>query len=61
MYKDEKAGVYRVLVGKPASRNHLEDPDIHGQMILKCVFEKWNGKAWAGSICLRIGTGGWRL
>ena len=26
----ERRGVYRVLVGKPEGRNHLEDPDVDG-------------------------------
>jgi hypothetical protein len=29
------AGAYRVLVGKPEGRNHLEDPGVNGRIILK--------------------------
>jgi hypothetical protein len=36
----------------------LEDPDIGKRIILKLIFEKWVGRAWAGLIWLRIGTGG---
>jgi hypothetical protein len=31
----ERRGVYRVLVGKPEGRNHLEDPGLDGRIILK--------------------------
>jgi hypothetical protein len=34
--------------------DHLED----GRIILKWIFENWDGEAWTGSIWLRIGTGG---
>jgi hypothetical protein len=51
-------GAYRVLVGKPEGKNHLEDQGVGGRIILKLIFEKWDWKAWAGSIWLRIGTGG---
>jgi hypothetical protein len=36
----------------------LEDPSVGGRIILKWLFENWNNRAWAGSIWLRIGTGG---
>jgi hypothetical protein len=41
----EGRGAYRVLVGRPKGRNHLEDLVI-------------DGRAWTGLIWLRIGTGG---
>jgi hypothetical protein len=34
---------YRVLVGKPEGRNHLEDPGLHGRIILKWILENWDG------------------
>jgi hypothetical protein len=35
-----------VLVGKPKERDHLEDLNIDGRIILKCIFKKWDGEAW---------------
>jgi len=35
--------VYRVLVGKPeGERDHLEDTDVDGMIILKWIFRKWD-------------------
>ena len=36
--------VYRVLVGKPEGRDHLEDPGVDGRIILGRIFRKWNGR-----------------
>jgi hypothetical protein len=36
----EKRGVYRVLVGKPYGKRHLEDPGVDGRIILKWIFRK---------------------
>jgi hypothetical protein len=38
-----RIGAYRVLVAKPEGRDHLEDPDIGGTIILKWMVEKWDG------------------
>jgi hypothetical protein len=37
----ERRGVYRVLVGEPEGKDHLEDPDIDGKIILIWIFGKW--------------------
>jgi hypothetical protein len=31
----EKRGAYRILVGRPAGKSHLEDPCVNGSIILK--------------------------
>jgi hypothetical protein len=54
----ERRGVYRVLVGKPKGKDHLEDSGVDGRIILRRIFRKWEGEAWTGLIYLRIGTGG---
>jgi len=33
----ERRGVYRVLVGKPEGKNHLEDTGVNGRIILRCI------------------------
>jgi hypothetical protein len=45
-------------VGKPESREHLEDPRVDGRIILKWIFERLGEGAWTRLIWLRIGTGG---
>jgi len=40
-------GVYRVLMGKPEGKNHLEDPGVDGMRILRWIFRKWErGMDW---------------
>ena len=53
----ERRGLCSVLVGKLEGRNHLEDPDIEGKIILRWIFRKWDVVVWTGSSWLRIGTG----
>jgi hypothetical protein len=36
-------------------RDHLEDPDIDGRIMLKWILHKWDGEAWIGVLWLRIG------
>ena len=46
----ERRGVYRVLVGKPEGKNHLEDPGVEGRIIiLRWIFRKWDVGVWTGS------------
>ena len=51
----ESRCVYRVLVGKPEGKSHLEDPGIDGRIILRWICRTWGVRAWTGSIWLRIG------
>jgi hypothetical protein len=38
----ERRGVYMILVGNLRERDHLEDPDIDGRIILRWVLRKWD-------------------
>jgi len=50
--------VYTALwYGILEERNHLEDPDVEGRIVLSWIFSKWDVGEWTGSIWLRIGTG----
>ena len=53
----DRRGAYRVLVGKPEGRNHLEDLGIDGRTILKWILEKWDGEAWTELLWCGIGIG----
>jgi len=48
-------------VGRSEGKGLLEDPGVNGRVILKRIFKKCNVRVWAGSIWLRIGTGGGHL
>jgi hypothetical protein len=39
-------------------RDHLEDQDVGGCIILGWILERWDGAMWTGLVWLRIGTGG---
>jgi hypothetical protein len=47
--------------GKLSKRDHLEDPDVNGRIILIWIFMNLDEGVWTGSIWLRIGTGGGHL
>jgi hypothetical protein len=38
----ERRSACMVLVEKLRERDHLEDPDVDGRIILKSIFKKWN-------------------
>ena len=33
----------RILVGDLSEKDHLQDPDENGSIILKCIFTMWVG------------------
>jgi hypothetical protein len=39
-------------------RDHYEDQDVGGWIILGWILERWDGVMWTGLVRLRIGTGG---
>jgi len=39
----DRRGAYRILVGKPDGKNHLQYPDVDGRIILRWTFTKWGG------------------
>jgi hypothetical protein len=41
--------------------DHLEDLGLERRIILKWIFNIWNGEAWTGLLWLRIETGDGRL
>jgi len=43
--------------GNLKGRDHLENLGKDGRIILRWIFEKWDVRAWTGSIWLRIGAG----
>jgi prenyltransferase beta subunit len=57
----ERRGAYRFLVGNLTERDHLEDTDVDGKIILRWIFRKWNGGPLTGLTWLRLGTGGGHL
>jgi len=44
--------------GNLGERDQLGYPGVEGRIILKWIFDKWDGEAWTGLLWLRIGTGG---
>jgi len=45
----ERRGAYRVLVGKPERKNHMEDLGVDGRIRLKWILKTLNGgEAWIG-------------
>ena len=39
----ERRGLYRVLVGEPDERDHLQNPGVGGRIILEYIFRKLDG------------------
>ena len=47
--------------GNPRERDHLEDPDVDGRIILRWIFRKCDMRVWNGASWLSVGTGDWHL
>jgi hypothetical protein len=54
----EMRSEYKILVRMPKGRDHLEDLDVDGRIVLKCILEKWVWMVWTGSVWLRTGSSG---
>jgi len=46
----KKNGAYRILVGKSEGKNHLEDPGVDGNIILRWILRNVDGGM--GWVCL---------
>jgi len=57
----ERRGVYRVLLRKPEEKRPTGRPRLDERTILRWIFRMWYVGVWAGSIWLRIETGGGHL
>jgi hypothetical protein len=55
---EEERKVYRVLVGKPEGRDHLEDRGVDGRMGSKWTLGRLVAGVWSGFTWLRIGAVG---
>jgi hypothetical protein len=57
--RDEVTGEWRKLHNEePRERDHWEDQDVGGWIILGWILERWDGVMWTRLFWLRIGTGG---
>jgi hypothetical protein len=54
----ERRNMYRVLVGKPKGKKHLEDQGVGGRMGSKWTLGRLVGGGWGGFTWLRIGIVG---
>jgi len=60
-YDGEKRCYTRFWWGNLQKRDHVEDPNINGNIILIWIFRKWEVRVWTGPIWLRKRTGGEHL
>jgi hypothetical protein len=60
-HRGEGRGVYRGWWENLRKRDQWRDPGVHGRIILKRIFRKWDVRVWTGLSWLRIETGGGHL
>jgi len=41
---EDRRGAYRILVGRPEGKKHLEDPGVDGRIILKRISRALEGR-----------------
>jgi hypothetical protein len=49
---------YKILVGEPEGKNHSEDLDVDGKIILEWILGGKGGEVWTEFIWPRIWTSG---
>jgi hypothetical protein len=54
----EERKLYKVLVGKPEGKSHLEDQGVGGKIGSEWILERLVWGVWIGISWLRTGTGG---
>jgi hypothetical protein len=57
----EKRNLYRLLVGKLEGNTPLRRQDVGGWIILRLIFERWDGVMWTELVWMRIETSGMLL
>ena len=55
---EEKRCIQDFGGGNLSERDHLEDPDLDGKIILRWIFRNWEVGEWTESSWRRLGTGG---
>jgi hypothetical protein len=58
LHGGDKRNTYKALVRKLKERDHSEERDVIGRIILEWILERYDGVVWTGLIWLRIGTSG---
>jgi hypothetical protein len=57
----ERRGVYSARCGNLEGKDHLEDPDLEGRIILRWIVRKWDVGIWTGLIWLRTKDRWWAI
>jgi hypothetical protein len=57
-YGSQERSIQGFCRGDIRERDHLEDLDVDGRIILSLIFKKWDTETWTGLAWLSIGTDG---